>query len=241
MIRDLIMILSGIIGGTLFIVIRNYIINRLKNKLLTGQNPVSTEQFSLLKFIHGMTNVNNPVSWAKDIHDLFNLRKLIIVGVIISAIMGYSYWKGQQSKPVQLIINEETEFAIPVPNSDLALFHPKNSTQLQWINATTGKVISIVKVKDIPELNKKLRPYGFRLKPFVIAGGSLGEKKSGFEAGAGIDFFKWFKNNLNAFLTNRGAYLGVGYQLTDNFDIMLGAGKGWKGDNRVGIFGKWKF
>ena len=239
--RDLIMILSGIVGGTLFIVIRNYIIKRLKSQLVTGQAPISTEQFSLLKFIHGMTNVNNPVSWAKDIHDIFNLRKLIIVGVIISVITGYSYWKGQQSKPVQLIINEESEFTIPVPHSDLALYKAKNSTELQWINTITNKVVGKVKVKDIPELNKKLRPYGFQIKPFFTGGGSIGEKKTGFEMGLGVDVFKWYRSNLNAWLTNLGGYVGIGYQLTDNFDILVGIGKGFNGDNRTYLGGKFKF
>ena len=133
------------------------------------------------------------------------------------------------------------KFTIPVPNSPLALYKAKHSTELQWINLESGKVISVVKVKDIPELKKILKPYGFRFKPFVTTGGSLGDSGAKFEAGAGIDFFKWFKANANVFLTNVGAYLGVGYNITDNFDIMLGAGKGFKGDNRVYLGGKWKF
>jgi hypothetical protein len=169
------------------------------------------------------------------------IKTCIILLIIAGCIFGYGYWRGKINNPVQLAISEEVEFTIPVPNSDLALYHPKHSSELQWINTITGKVVGKVKVKDIPELKKLLKPYGFHLKPFVTVGGSLGEKKTGFEAGAGIDFFKYFRWNANAFITNLGAYLGAGYQITDNFDIMLGAGKGWKGDNRVGIFGKFKF
>jgi hypothetical protein len=266
--KDAIMILSGVIGGTIFILIKNKFFTKAKIaivKIIPDEDKAKvkelyekglvpeklykevcsvlepTEQFDTKKAVTGLTNLKNPVLWMKDIASIFNLRKLIIIGIIISVIAGYSYYKGRINKPVQLIISEEVEFTIPVPNSDLALYHPKHSTELQWINTVTGKVVGKVKVKDIPELKKLLKPYGFHLKPFVTVGGSLGEKKTGFEAGAGIDFFKYFRWNANAFITNLGAYLGAGYQITDNFDIMLGAGKGWKGDNRVGIFGKFKF
>lgn len=240
--RDLIMIGSGIFGGWLFVVIRNYILNRIKSKLPSG-TVVTQEPFSLAKFIGGMTTLKTGTGWAKDIHDLFNLRKLIIVGVILSVIWGYGYYKGKVNKPVQLIISEEVEFTIPVPNSDLALFHPKHTSELQWINTVTGKVIGKVKVKDIPELAKKLRPYGFQLKPFVTAGGSLGTGGAKAEAGAGLQWFKYFRWNLNSFLTNVGIYpLGIAYQITDNFDILAGAGLGYKdGDKRIYIGGKWKF
>jgi len=232
--KDIIMILSGILGGCLFILIRNKIVNHTKE--------VVEEKFNLPKFTNGMLNVTSPVGWAKDIHDILNLRKLIIIGVIIGCIWGYGYYKGKVNKPVQLVISEEIEFTIPVPHSDLALYHPKHSTQLQWINTVTGKVISIVKVKDIPELAKKLRPYGFVFEPIVVAGGSLGETGAGFEAGAGLSWFKWFKAKIDSFITNRGLYpIGLSYGLTENSGIGLGAGIGFKGDKRVILYYKWKF
>jgi len=267
--KDIIMVASGIVGGTLFIVLKNKIFGKAKEavvKVIPDEDkakikelyekglvpkavyeevfpvtPVVTETFNTTKAVTGLVNIKNPVLWMKDIASIFNLRKLIIVGVILSAIWGYGYYKGNTGKPVNLVISVESEFTIPVPNSVLALVKTKGSTELKWVNLETGKVVAIVKVKDIPELKKILKPYGFRLKPFVTVGGSLGESKAGFEGGAGIDFFKWFKWNANAFVTNLGGYLGVGYNITDNFDIMIGAGKGWKGDNRVGLFGKFKF
>jgi len=266
--KDVIMVVSGIVGGTLFILLKNKIFGKAKTaviKIIPDADkakvkelyekglvpealykqvctvPTPTECFDTKKAINGVVNVSNPVLWMKDIASIFNLRKLIIVGVILSAIWGYGYYKGHTNKPVNLVINVEAEFTIPVPNSVLALVKTKGSTELKWVNLETGKIIGIVKVSDIPELKKALKPYGFRLKPFICAGGSIGESKAGFEAGAGVDFFKWFKWNANAFITNLGGYLGVGYNITDNFDIMIGAGKGWKGDNRVGLFGKFKF
>jgi len=266
--KDVIMVVSGIAGGTLFIILKNKIFGKAKAaviKIIPDEDkakvkelyekglvpeklykevctvPTPTECFDAKKAVNGVLNVKNPVLWMKDIASIFNLRKLIIIGVILSAIWGYGYYKGHINKPVNLVISQEVEFTIPVPNSPLALHKAKNSSELQWINLETGRVVATVKVKDIPELKKLLKPYGFRFKPFVTVGGSLGESKAGFEAGAGVDFFKWFKWNANAFVTNLGGYLGVGYNVTDNFDIMIGAGKGWKGDNRVGLFGKFKF
>jgi hypothetical protein len=233
--KDIIMIVSGILGGYLFIKIKQKVVNQTKD--------IVTEKFSTNKFVSGMLNVTSSVGWAKDIASIFNLRKLIIIGVIIGVIWGYGYYKGKTNKPVELVIDEAVEFTIPVPNSDLALYKAKHSTQLQWINTITGKVIGIVKVKDIPELAKKLKPYGFQLKPFVTAGGSIGTGGAKAEAGLGMQWFKYFKWNLNSFLTNVGIYpLGVAYQITDNFDILAGAGLGYKdGDKRIYIGGKWRF
>ena len=228
------MIIGGIIGGYLFIKIRQKVINQTKQ--------IAEEKFNLPKFTSGMLNVTSPVGWAKDIASLFSLRKLIIIGIIISAIWGYGYYKGKVNKPVQLVIDEAVEFTIPVPHSDLALYKAKHSTQLQWINTVTGKVISVVKVKDIPELAKKLRPYGFILEPIIVAGGSLGESGAGFEAGAGVSWFKWFKAKIDSFITSRGIYpAGVSYGLTENSGIGLGAGMGFKGDKRVILYYKWRF
>lgn len=267
--KDIIMVLSGIVGGTLFVILKNKIFSKAKTaviKIIPDEDkakvkelyekglvpkavydevfpvtPIVSETFDTKKAVNGVVNIKSSVLWMKDIVSIFNLRKLIIVGVILGAIWGYGYWKGQTGQHVNLVISVESEFTIPVPNSVLALVKTKGSTELKWVNLETGKVVATVKVSDIPELKKILKPYGFRLKPFVTAGGSLGESKAGFEGGAGIDFFKWFKWNANAFVTNLGGYLGVGYNITDNFDLMIGMGKGWKGDNRVGLFGKFKF
>jgi hypothetical protein len=234
LLKDAIMILSGIGGGYLFIKIRQKIISQTKE--------VVGEKFSLPKLTEGMFNVTSSVGWAKDIHSLFNLRKLIIIGVIISCIWGYGYYKGKVNKPVQLVIDEAVEFTIPVPHSDLALYKAKHSTELKWINTVTGKTIGKVMVKDIPELAKKLRPYGFILEPIAVVGGSLGETGAGFEVGAGISWFKYFKAKVESFITSRGFYpVGINYGLTDNSGVGLGAGIGYKGDKRVILYYKWRF
>ena len=235
LLKDGLMIVSGLIGGYLFIKIRQKVVKQTKE--------VVEEKFNLPKFTSGMLNVTSPVGWAKDIHDIFNLRKLIIIGIIIGCIFGYGWYKGHTNQPVQLVIDEAVEFTIPVPHSDLALYKAKHSTELLWINTVTGATIGKVKVKDIPELAKKLRPYGIDLRPFVTAGGSLGQTGTKAEAGLGMQWFKYFKWHLDSFLTNVGIYpLGVSYSITDNFDILAGAGIGYKGgDKRIYIGGKWKF
>jgi hypothetical protein len=235
LLKNGLMILSGIIGGCLFIVIRNLILNKAKQKLVSGQT-IEQEPFSLAKFVQGMTALKTGTGWAKDLHDLFNLRKLIIVGVILSCIWGYGYYKGKINKPVQLVISEEVEFTIPVPHSDLALYHPKHSTQLQWINTVTGKVISIVKVSEIPELAKKLHPYGFIFEPIAVIGAGAGTETAGFEGGIGVRYLKYFKWVADICLTNKGIYpFGVSYKLTDNSAIGLSVGSGFKG-NDIGLF-----
>jgi len=203
--------------------------------------PKSTECFDATKAKEGLINLNNKVLWMKDISSLFNIRKIIIyliIGIlIIGGIYGYGYWKGLQGKPVILNLQGKEEF---IALNDHYLYILKNGT-MQVLDKDKKTVLKEIKVGDIEGLRKLLKPYGFQLKPFFTAGGSIGNK-SGFEAGAGIDFFKWFRANLNGFLTNRGIYLGVGYQITDNFDALVGAGKGYKnGDTRVYIGGKWKF
>ena len=105
------LILSGIIGGCLFIGLRNVLIKKFAAKLPSG-TVLNSEPFNLAKFVSGMTTLKSGTSWAKDIHDIFNLRKLIIIGVIISVIAGYSYYQGHIHKPVNLVINLSSSGAI---------------------------------------------------------------------------------------------------------------------------------
>jgi len=228
MIKDLIMILSGIIGGTLIVVIRNFILNKAKQKLLNGQTIIQ-EPFNLAKFIQGMTTLKSGTSWAKDLHDLFNLRKLIIVGVILGVIWGYGYYKGHINQPVQLLIDEAVEFTIPVPKSDLALYKAKHSTELKWINTVTGKVIGKVKVKDIPELAKKLKPYGFTFEPVGVLGYGISNADNSTEVGIGVRWVKYFRWISDICITSKGFYpLGISYKLTDSSAIGLSVGTGYK-------------
>jgi len=231
LIKDIIMVASGIIGGLFVVLIRNKIVAQTKE--------VTTEKFNLPKFTSGMLNVASPVGWAKDIHDIFNLRKLIIIGVIIGVIYGFGWYKGKQGVQPILDWHGKEEW---VSLNDHYLHILKDGT-MEVVASDKKTVLKKITVKDLENLKKNLKPYAFELKPFVTAGGSLGESGVKAEAGAGIQWFHYFKWNLNSFLTNVGIYpLGLAYKITDNFDILAGAGLGYKeGDKRIYIGGKWRF
>jgi hypothetical protein len=268
-IKDILMILSGLIGGTLLILIKNKIFKKAKQEVIKNIPEVDKKQmidlynkglmtldglkkagldvakelnikipesFNVSKFTEGMTNITSKVGWAKDITSIFNLRKIIIVSVILGCIYGYGWYKGR--------VTAEAKFDLRGKEAIIQLnehyLHIEKDGSASVIDKD-GKILKKIRVQDIAGLREALRPYGLHLKPFFTAGGSLGQTGAKMEAGAGVDFFKWYKTNLNAFLTNQGVYLGVGYQITDNFDVLLGAGKGYKGDSRVYIGGKWKF
>lgn len=267
MIHDLLMVLSGIGGGLIFVLIKNKLFSKIKKQVNTipevqkvegaiiddvkkaeavitpAIQKVETtlkETFDKKKLINGTLNVKDPVLWWKDITSVFNLRKLVIVGVILSVIWGYGYYKGQISKPVHFNFSYESELTIPVPEGSKAFFKPKNSSEAYWIDSE-GKRIP-VKVKDIKELKNLLRPYGFDIRPFVTAGGSLGLKGAKAEAGIGMQWFKWFRWHVDSFLTSVGIYpAGVSYRISNNFDLLGGYGYGYKGDQRIYLGGKWKF
>ena len=227
--KDVIMVASGILGGTLFVLI--------KNKVTKTTKEVVEEKFNLPKFTTGMLNVTSPVGWAKDIASILNLRKLIIIGVIIGCIYGYGWYRGTQGKPVHFDLRGQ-EATIQLNEHFLKI--ERNGTAK--IIDKDGKVLKTIRVKDVDALRKALRPYGFQLEPIFVAGGSMGEKGAGIEAGVGVSWFKWYKSKLDSFITSRGLYpLGVSYSITDNSGIGLGAGVGFKGDKRVILYYKWRF
>jgi hypothetical protein len=267
--KDIIMIVSGVVGGTLLILIKNKIFKSTKqeiikiipeeektklldlyNKGLVTLSHLKTlgieveqkietevEKFSGQKLTTGMLKVNNGVLWAKDIASIFNLRKLIIIGVIIGCIYGYGWYMGTQGNPVHFDMRGK-EATIQLNEHYLKI--EKDGTAK--VVDKDGKVLKTIKVKDIDGLRQALRPYGFKLEPIVVAGGSLGESGAGFEGGVGLSWFKWYKTNLDSFLTSRGLYpLGVSYSITDNSGIGLGAGVGFKGDKRIVLYYKWRF
>jgi len=268
--RDIIMILSGIFGGCLFVLIKNKVFKSVKQEVIrnipeeekkqminlyqkglmtletlkkTGLdvakelNIKTPETFNISKFTDGMTNITSKVGWAKDIASIFSLRKLIIVGVIISCIFGFGYYKGQMGKPVNFDLKGK-EATIQLNEHFLKI--EKDGTAK--VVDKDGKILKTIKVKDIDGLRQSLRPYGFKLDPIFVAGASGGLSGSGFEAGVGVSWFKYFKNSLDSFITNRGLYpLAASYSITDNSGVGLGAGVGYELDKRVILYYKWRF
>lgn len=229
MLKDIIMILSGLIGGYLLIKIRQKIINQTKE--------VAKEKFNLPKFTSGMLNITSSVGWAKDIASLFNVRKFVIYGLIISIIFGYGYFKGRKGAPVHFDMRGK-EATIQLNEHYLKI--EKDGTAK--VVDKQGKILKTIKVKDIPELEKALRPYGFILEPIAIAGGSLSATGAKIEGGVGISWFKWYKTKLDSFLTTKAIYpLGISYSITERSGIGLGAGMDYKGERKTIIYYKFRF
>ena len=227
--KDILLIVSGLICAYLFTIIKQKITQRTKE--------VIGEKFNLGKFASGMTNVVSPVNWAKDVASLFNLRKLIIYGIIIGVIFGYGFYKGRLGKPINVDLGYGKEASIKLDGSYLHIYKDGSV----YVEDSEGNKVKQIQVKDIPELQRKLKPYGFILEPIFVAGSGIGESGVSGELGAGVSFIKYFKWKVDTFLTQKAIYLGTSYQITDNSGAGLGMGKGYKGDNRVILYYKWKF
>jgi len=211
--------------------------NKNKFNCSVGKSYKYNEKVSGKKFLSGMVNLFNPVLWLKDIFSLFNVRKLIIYLLIVAGIFAYGWYKGQQGKPAMLDIGYGNEAYIKLNGEQL---HIKPNGTV-FVEDEKGNVIKQVCVKDIPSLRRKLAPFGLKLEPFVLGGGGIGKEGAGVEGGVGVSFLRFWKMNLDAFLTNRGAYLGTSYKITDSSGAGIGVGKGWEGDDRVIVYYKFKF
>ncbi len=201
------------------------------------------ESFNPAKFVDGMVNVTSKVGWAKDIASIFNLRKLLIVGVIIGIIYGAGWYMGTLGKQPVIDLKGKEEFI----SLNEHFLHIKKDGSMEVLDHDKKTVLKKITVKDVANLRKALQPYGVEIKYFVTTGASVGNTGK-FEAGAGIQTLKYYKWNINHFITSAGIYpIGLGYRVTDNFDLMLGAGLGYdlvkKGevDKRYFFGGKWKF
>jgi hypothetical protein len=209
----------------------------LANKL----NP--TEKFSGTKLRKGMTNVIDPVLWWKDITQIFNIRKLVIYAIIIGSIFGYGYYKGNFNKPVHVNIGNGKEAMIDLGNGEWMHISTNGEVFIRdGSDPKTSKILRQIKVKDIPSLHKQLTPIGLRLDPILVAGMGMGSGGSGMEVGAGVSWFKWYKYNLDSFLTTKGIYpLGISYSITENTALGVAGGFGWRGDQRILMYGRIKF
>ena len=205
-----------------------------KRKELANNTP--KEQVDSKKFAHGMGNFWSPVLWLKDIASIINIRKIIIYALVVGSIYGYGYIKGVRGKPVHFNL-EGKEATIALNKHFLKI--EKDGTAK--VVDESGKVLKTIKTKDIPELQKALKPIGVDIRPFFTTGIGVGNKKIQHESGIGLSLFKFYKIHMDTWLTNYGIYLGSDYQLTDNFGLLGGAGKGFNGDSRIYFGGKWRF
>jgi hypothetical protein len=243
----IIFISVGIIGGLFFNYLKKRVTEKVKAKIsekITGVIPEESskgESFSIKKFVEGMTNVASPVGWAKDIQSIFNFRKLAIYTLVIGVIFGYGYWKGLKEKPVHF--NLQGKEATICLNEHFLKIEKDGTAK---VIDKQGRVLKVIKVTDIPELEKALKPIGVDVKLIGVVGVGVGDKIKQ-EAGAGLSFFKYYDWRASAVLTNAGAYVGVDYDLGKKIKAMpnsfVGAkyGKGYKGDDRILIHLGWYF
>lgn len=201
--------------------------------------PKGKEPFSWTKF-KKIFDLGSLVEWIKSCKEMgiLDVRKWVIMGVIVSSFFAYGYFKGQGNTPIKIDLDYAKEFKMKLDSHFLV--KPKNSEDLR-IEDKKGNVIKNIKAKDFPLLAKKLKPIGFILEPVGIIGLGAGGDKSGVEYGAGVSFIKYWQWKLDGFLTNRGIYVGTSYQITDNTGLGLGVGKGYTGDNRIILYGKVRF
>ena len=227
MLDKLFFIVVGVVGVYVFSKVREFIVKRTSTAV--------SSRFEVDKFVGGFFGVFNPVLWAKDIVSLFNVRKLLIYGVILGVVAGFFYWQGLQGKPVKMDIEYGKEAYIKLDGSYLHI----DKDGLVYLEDEEGNKLKRISVRDIPSLKKKLAPIGVEFKPIAIMGYGVGEISSGLEGGAGVRFFRYWSWRLESFLTNKGIYLGTSYKLKapmQNSAVGIGAGKGWRGDNRVIVY-----
>ena len=259
--------INFIVGlGTMLLVtflfgkIRGFIKNRVFNQLKKNYNGVAKldteginasvgnvykknggEAFTWKKFFTGFGGLLNPVGWAKDVVGLFNIRKLVLYGIVIGAVFGYAYFQGRLNAPVKINLSYDKEWVMNINGEEL--YKPKYSNDVYIRDSKTKQILKQIKAKDMGELRKKLKPVGFILEPIFIAGGSVGGTENKAEIGAGVSFIKYWRWRLDAFLTSYPAgYIGTSYAITEHSGAGLGVGKGLSdGSNRVILYYRWKF
>lgn len=238
-IQLIVIAISCIVVGFVLSYIRRRIVNYLIQK--SPQIANSSEKFDPKKFLKGFI-LTDPVLWTKSIFEILDLRKLLIYSLIALMILGFGYYKGWQNRPVKIDIGYGKEVVI-VLNGEELYIDKQGSVFVR--DSKTRKILKQITVKDIPNLKAKLSPYGFHLKPVIVAGISAGSiDKSGIEVGAGISFFRFWKMQMEAFITSHPAmYLGSSYSITDNSGVGIGLGKSLSdtNDTRIIIYGRINF
>jgi len=220
------MIFFGIIIGLVILLFREFLFSKTREEFFDKKK---FKKFFLL---------TDPTLWLKDIYHWFNLRKLIIYSVVILVIFGYGKYTGLKERiPTFDLKGKETY--IKLNNHYL---HIKKDGTAEVVDNDKKTVLKTIKVKDIPVLREKLKPYGAEIKIIGLLGYSKKE-----EIGIGLQVLKWFNWRLDfPLLTNKGIYGGVSYRIQlkriQNSFLGLGYGIGYKEqDKRIILYYKWKF
>lgn len=205
------------------------------------------EPFSFKKLASGGFGLLDPVAWAKWFTTF--IKTVLVLALIAGVIYGIGYYRGKKKAvnqvPVEIKLGYGKEATIQL-NKEGTMFldiDKDGSVHVQDNpDDKLAKNLYVIRTKDVPALWEKLKPYGVDLKPFLAAGGSVGQTGAKAEVGVGMQWYKFYNANINSFITTVGLYpVGLGYKLTENIDALLGGGFGYKGDQRVFLGIKAKF
>jgi len=189
------------------------------------------ESWSWSKFLNGMFALRDSEGWGKDISGIFNVRKLVMYGIVLIIVATYFYVQGRGTKPVKIDIGYGKEAILEVNEKGDHVYIDKKG--FVYFRDKDENILKQLSVADIPGLKKKLSPIGFQLQPIFVGGVGLGVDGVVGEVGAGVSFFRYWKMQLEVFLTQYGIYAGTSYKITDNSGTGLAIGKGWYGDDRM--------
>jgi hypothetical protein len=209
-----------------------------------------SEQFNNQKLKEGLFSFNI-VLWLKDLVSIFNVRKLIIYAIILAGIFFYGYTIGNQNVPVQVDLGYGREAIVNLGNGEFMWIKKTGEVLIiDKANPDKAKILRVIKIKDLGALKGKLSAVSFQFRPIAVVGYGLGLKgDGGIETGVGVSFFRYWRGSVEAFLTQKGIYVGTSYRLDrlhlDNTSIGIAVGKGYQdftnNDYRVMIYGSVRF
>jgi len=198
------------------------------------------EVFTWRRFREGFGGLLSPIGWAKDLTGLLNVRKLVLYSAVLICVAGYFYWQGRSTKPVLIDIGYGKEAILEVNKEGDHVYIAKDGSV--YFRDIDGNVLRQLTVKDIPGLKKKLAPIGFQLQPIFVGGVGIGDRGVEGEVGVGISTFRYWKMQLEHFVSQYGIYpLATSYKITDNSGAGIGYGKGWHGDDRIMLYYRFNF
>jgi hypothetical protein len=188
---------------------------------------LNKEPFCFKKLASGAFGLLDPGSWAKWFTTF--VKTLLVLAVIAGLIFGYGYWRGKKKAvnmtPIAIQLSYGKEAMIQLDKEGKSFMHITKDGAVHVQDNADDKIAKIhyvITAKDIPAVWEKLKPYGFDLKAFLAAGGSIGASGAKAEVGVGMQWYKFYKANINSFITTAGIYpIGIGYRLTENIDALL--------------------
>lgn len=177
--------------------------------------------------------------WGKTLAPLLNWRNWVLILFGCGILYGYGYWKGQLGKPINWKFNHKEEIQFNIPEDAVSFDKPANSSTAYWIDKRGEKIQ--VTVGDSKYISEKLKPYGFELEPFFSYGIAIGGDKPKQDVGVGVAWLRYKKARIANWVSNNAVWIGIDYSITRNFGLLGGLGKGWAGDNLIGINTRWWF